>query len=141
MTMSLINSVSGIYINSIQIVKNKSVSNDEKKKDREKEVQQEANNINIQESWEEKLFERLKAIALKLGITVNNSDSIGELIAKIQRKLKELEQEDKNNSNLNAIKSEFESIKQAFQSLLNGDNSLVSGMDILSQSNRAAIGI
>ena len=141
MTMSLINSVSGIYINSTQIVKNKSVSNDEKKKDREKEVQQEANNINIQESWEEKLFERLKAIALKLGITVNNSDSIGELIAKIQRKLKELEQEDKNNSNLNAIKSEFESIKQAFQSLLNGDNSLVSGMDILSQSNRAAIGI
>lgn len=140
--MGSVYSISGINISSSAIIGNAGVSSNEKSnKHIEKQEKNETNNVNFEESRENKLFQRLKAIAIKLGIIVSESDTISKLISKIQKRIKELEEKNNNNSDLNAIKSEFESIKLAYKNLLTGGDSLVCGMEMLSQSNKAAIGI
>ena len=140
--MGSIYSISGINVTSAAIMGTANISfNEKSNKQIEEKEKNKTNNINTEESLENKLFQRLKAIAIKLGIVVSDNDKISTLISKIQKRINELEEKDKNNSNLNAVKSEFESIKQAYHNLLTGNNSLICGMEMLSQNNKASLGI
>ena len=140
--MSSLYSISGINITAAAINGAESISSNKKSnKQIEENEKSNANNVNTQETIEQKLFQRLKAIAIKLGIIVSDSDTISKLISKIQKRIKELEEKNKNNSDLNAIKSEFESIKQAYHNFLTGNNSLTCGMNILAQNYKASLGL
>ena len=139
--MGSLYSISGIDITSPTIIGTAAVSSNKKSNEQvEEQERKKANNINLEETRESRLLQRLKAIAIKLGIVVSESDTISSLISKIQKRIKELEEKDSNNSDLNAIKSEFESIKQAYKNLLTGNDSLVCGMEMLAQSNKASLG-
>ncbi len=84
----------------------------------------------------EKLYKRLKALCLKLGISISEEEKISNVLNKINAKITQLEQ-DKNNSDINAVKSEYEMIKLEYQNITTGQSSLLTGMDILSKNNRA----
>lgn len=135
-------SVSGININSAAITGTAAISaNDKSKKHIEEKENNNANIVNTEETREQKLLQRLKALASKLGIIISENEKISTIIAKIQKKINEIEDKDPNNSNINAIKSEFESIKQAYKNMLTGNNELLCGMEVLAQSNKASMGI
>ena len=117
----------------------KSVKDADEKVSAEDKDTKKAENIGNDDRFET-LYARLKALALRLGITVSKNEKISTILAKIQERIAQLEKE-KSNSNINVIKSEYETIKQQYHSLINGDSSLLTGLDILSQSNRAELGI
>lgn len=91
-------------------------------------------------SQEEKLFERIKNLARKLGINVSKSENIETIFIKIEERLKELE-ENNNNSNINVLRSELDILKNEFKNITTGESSVLSAMDLLSKSTRAELGI
>ena len=91
-------------------------------------------------SQEEKLFERIKNLARKLGINVSKSENIETIFIKIEERLKELE-ENNNNSNINVLRSELDILKNEFKNITTGESSVLSAMDLLSKSTRADLGI
>ena len=91
-------------------------------------------------SQEEKLFERIKNLARKLGINVSKNENIETIFVKIEERLKELE-ENSNNSNINVLRSELEILKNEFKNITTGESSILSAMDLLAQSTRAELGI
>ncbi len=91
-------------------------------------------------SQEEKLFERIKNLARKLGINVSKNENIETIFTKIDEKLNALE-ENSNNSNINVLRSELEILKNEFKNITTGESSILSAMDLLSQSTRAELGI
>ena len=123
----------------------KSISSEEEAK-RVIEKKEHSDNVNetsnksYTETSEDKLYNRLKTLAEKLGIAVSKNEKISVIFDKINEKITELEKNG-NNSNINVIKSEYEMIKQEYRSIVNSDSTLLTGMDILSQRNRAILGI
>ena len=109
------------------------------KKVTSEEIQQ-VNKLSNDDLRLQKLLERLKSLAVKLGITVNASERVETILQKINQKLTELENV-KNNPNLNVFRSEYEVIKNEYKSIVNGDPTLLTGLDILSRSNKAVMGI
>ena len=88
----------------------------------------------------EKLYRRLQALAIKLGISISKTESIPSILARIKAQIAKLEKEN-NNPTLNAIKSEYDSINQEYLSLISGESGIMSGLEILSINNRASLGI
>ena len=91
-------------------------------------------------SQEEKLYNRIKNLARKIGIDVSKNENIEAIFTKIDEKLKALE-ENNNNSNINVLRSELEILENEFKNITTGESSLLSAMDLLSKSNRAGLGI
>lgn len=90
---------------------------------------------------EESLYIRIKNLARKLGINVSENENISNIFGKIEDKLEAIEKNNSNNSNINVLRSEFEMLEQEFKNITTGESSLLSAMDMLSQSNRLALGI
>ncbi len=96
------------------------------------------NKISSEDKKLENLYKRLKALALELGIVINENQKIPDILDKIHNKITELENKTKgSNSDFNAIKSEYESVKLSFNNIIAGKSPLLSEMDVLSQNNRA----
>lgn len=91
-------------------------------------------------SQEEKLYNRIKNLARKIGIDVSKNENIETIFTKIDEKLKALE-ENNNNSNINVLRSELEILENEFKNMTSGESSILSAMDLLSKSNRAGLGI
>ena len=91
-------------------------------------------------SQEEKLYNRIKNLARKIGIDVSKNENIETIFTKIDEKLKALE-ENSNNSNINVLRSELEILENEFKNITSGESSILSAMDLLSKSNRASLGI
>ncbi|HIS87914.1 TPA: hypothetical protein IAA87_00605 [Candidatus Avigastranaerophilus faecigallinarum] len=91
-------------------------------------------------SQEEKLYNRIKNLARKIGIDVSKNENIEAIFTKIDEKLKALE-ENNNNSNINVLRSELEILENEFKNMTSGESSILSAMDLLSKSNRAGLGI
>lgn len=91
-------------------------------------------------SQEEKLYNRIKNLARKIGIDVSKNENIETIFTKIDEKLKALE-ENNNNSNINVLRSELEILENEFKNMTTGESSLLSAMDLLSKTNRADLGI
>lgn len=91
-------------------------------------------------SQEEKLYNRIKNLARKIGIDVSKNENIESIFTKIDEKLKALE-ENNNNSNINVLRSELEILENEFKNMTTGESSLLSAMDLLSKTNRADLGI
>ncbi len=91
-------------------------------------------------SQEEKLYNRIKNLAGKIGIDVSKNENIEAIFTKIDEKLKALE-ENNNNSNINVLRSELEILENEFKNITTGESSLLSAMDLLSKTNRADLGI
>ncbi len=91
-------------------------------------------------SQEEKLYNRIKNLARKIGIDVSKNENIETIFTKIDEKLKALE-ENNNNSNINVLRSELEILENEFKNITTGESSLLSAMDLLSKTNRADLGI
>ena len=91
-------------------------------------------------SQEEKLYNRIKNLARKIGIDVSKNENIAAIFTKIDEKLKALE-ENNNNSNINVLRSELEILENEFKNMTSGESSILSAMDLLSKSNRAGLGI
>ena len=91
-------------------------------------------------SQEEKLYNRIKNLAGKIGIDVSKNENIEAIFTKIDEKLKALE-ENNNNSNINVLRSELEILENEFKNMTSGESSILSAMDLLSKSNRAGLGI
>ena len=91
-------------------------------------------------SQEEKLYNRIKNLAGKIGIDVSKNENIETIFTKIDEKLKALE-ENNNNSNINVLRSELEILENEFKNITTGESSLLSAMDLLSKTNRADLGI
>ncbi len=91
-------------------------------------------------SEEETLFNEIKNLAQKLGITVSENDNIEDIFSKIESKLESLK-ENSYNSNINVFQSEYEMLKRQFENMNSGESSILSAMDMISMSNRAALGI
>lgn len=91
-------------------------------------------------SQEEKLYERIKNLADKIGINVNQNENINSIFSRIEAKFNEIK-ENSYNSNYNILKSEFEMIQQQFKDITSGESSILSAMDMISQNNRSTLGI
>ena len=91
-------------------------------------------------SQEEKLYNRIKNLARKIGIDLSKNENIEAIFTKIDEKLKALE-ENNNNSNINVLRSELEILENEFKNITTGESSLLSAMDLLSKTNRADLGI
>lgn len=91
-------------------------------------------------SQEEKLYERIKNLAQKIGINVNQNENINSIFSRIEAKFSEIK-ENSYNSNFNILKSEFEMIQQQFKDITSGESSILSAMDMISQNNRSTLGI
>lgn len=91
-------------------------------------------------SQEEKLYERIKNLAQKIGINVNQNENINSIFSRIEAKFSEIK-ENSYNSNFNILKSEFEMIKQQFKDITSGESSILSALDMISQNNRSTLGI
>lgn len=91
-------------------------------------------------SQEEKLYNRIKNLARKIGIDVSKNENIEAIFTKIDEKLKALE-ENNNNSNINVLRSELEILENEFKNMTSGESSILSAMDLLSKTNRADLGI
>lgn len=91
-------------------------------------------------SQEEKLYNRIKNLARKIGIDVSKNENIESIFTKIDEKLKALE-ENNNNSNINVLRSELEILENEFKNMTSGESSILSAMDLLSKTNRADLGI
>ena len=85
-------------------------------------------------SQEEKLYNRIKNLARKIGIDVSKNENIETIFTKIDEKLKALE-ENNNNSNINVLRSELEILENEFKNITTGESSLLSAMDLLSKTN------
>lgn len=139
--MAYINSLS--KLNSINYEVKVSSSTDKEngkdKKVEEKEVVQVEDNSSDKKL--ENIIKRLKSIALQLGLTVTDTENIESIIQKIQNRIDELQEDYKNNSNYNIIKSEFEAVKLEYRNITAGQISFINEMDIMAKSNRAVLGI
>ena len=91
-------------------------------------------------SQEEKLYNRIKNLARKIGIDVSKNENIEAIFTKIDEKLKALE-ENNNNSNINVLRSELKILENEFKNMTTGESSILRAMDLLSKSNRAGLGI
>lgn len=91
-------------------------------------------------SQEEKLYERIKNLAQKIGINVNQNENINSIFSRIEAKFNEIK-DTSYNSNFNVLKSEFEMIQQQFKDITSGESSILSAMDMISQNNRYTLGI
>ncbi len=92
------------------------------------------------QSEAETLYNDIKNLARKLGIDVSKSENIEDILDKISSKLESL-QDNSYNSNLNVFQSELDMLKRQFKNLYAGESSILSAMDLLSQNNRAVLGI
>ncbi len=88
----------------------------------------------------ENLYNDIKNLARKIGINVSKNENIEDIFNKISQRLDEFE-ENSYNSNLNVFQSELDILKRQFKNMYSGESSILSAMDMLSQSNRAALGI
>ncbi len=91
-------------------------------------------------SQEEKLYERIKNLAQKIGINVNQNENINSIFSRIEAKFNEIK-DTSYNSNFNVLKSEFEMIQQQFKDITSGESSILSAMDMISQNNIYTLGI
>ncbi|MCD7780089.1 MAG: hypothetical protein LUH05_05400 [Candidatus Gastranaerophilales bacterium] len=88
----------------------------------------------------EALYDSLKSLANKIGITINQNENIESIFDKISEKLDEFK-ENSYNTNFNVFQSEYEMLKLQFKNMNSGESSILSALDMMSQSNRAALGI
>lgn len=123
-----------------------SVSNEtEAKKRIEEEENKKSENVSSETkqtsvSAEESLYNSIKNLSRKLGITINEQENIEKIFDKISEKLEGLK-ENSYNSNLNVFISEYDILKRQFKNLYSGDSSILSAMDMISKVNRAELGI
>ena len=123
-----------------------SVSSETEAKKLIEEAEKEKKSSNDEESdkkdttAEENLYNDIKNLARKIGINVNKSENIENIFDKISQKLDEFE-ENSYNSNLNVFQSELDILKRQFKNMYSGESSILSAMDMISKSNRAALGI
>ncbi len=123
-----------------------SVSSETEAKKLIEEAEKEKKSSNDEESdkkdttAEENLYNDIKNLARKIGINVNKSENIEDIFDKISQKLDEFE-ENSYNSNLNVFQSELDILKRQFKNMYSGESSILSAMDMISKSNRAALGI
>ena len=89
---------------------------------------------------EEKLYNDIKNLARRLGISADENTNIEDTLNKISTKLEEIE-DNSNNANLNIFQSELESLELRFKNLYSGESSILSAMDLMAENNRAALGI
>lgn len=113
------------------------ISEEEAKKKAEKAGNSEETNST---SKEEKLYDRIKNLADKIGININQNENINSIFSRIEAKFDEIK-DGSYNSNYNILKSEFEMIQQQFKDITTGESSILSAMDMISQNNRATLGI
>ena len=107
----------------------------------EKAEQEEAEKENNQNTSEqENFYTRLKSLARKIGITVNQNEDFESVFSKLSSKIDDLKG-DGYGSGYNILKSEYEMLKLQYDSEIKGGSSLLSALDILGKSNRMNIGL
>ncbi len=139
--MVYINSISGF--NSLNYEVKVSSSTEKEKKEESKVEEKEIKKTETSGADKnlENIFTKLKFIASQLGISVSDNEYIESIIQKIQLRLNELQEEYQNNSDYNAIKSEFETTVLEYRGLSQGQTSSLSGLDILGKSNKSVLGL
>ncbi len=158
--MSSVEAVSSIIIGGYSNINNKTLSKDtldklekygidassvsseyeakkliEKAEKEKSAAEQEKNNSN-----QDDLYSRLKNLAQKIGITINQSENFETIFSKLSKKIDDL----KGNgygSNYNAVKSEYETLKLLYNTEIKGGSSLLSALDILGKTNKIGIGL
>ena len=128
----------GIDIDSITSESQAKKIIDEEQKKKTSKTNDEENQTSQTES--ENLYNDIKNLARKLGINISKSENIEDILDKISAKLESL-QDNSYNSNLNVFQSELDILKRQFKNLYAGESSILSAMDLLSQNNRAVLGI
>ena len=114
---------------------------DAKKIIREKtEAKERANNAHKADARFEKLYQRIKTLATKLDVPVSTSEKIEIVLSKINERISTLE-ENNNNANVSAVRSEYDSIKYTYETLTSARANLFTGLDILGKTNRVVMGI
>lgn len=88
----------------------------------------------------EKIYQRIKNLALRLNVTVSSEERIETMLSKIQARIAVFE-EDNNNANISAIRSEYDSIKYTYETITGGHKNLFTGLDMLGKTNRIVMGI
>ncbi|MCD7740336.1 MAG: hypothetical protein LUH11_03200 [Candidatus Gastranaerophilales bacterium] len=89
---------------------------------------------------DESLYDSLKSLANKIGITVSQNEDIEDIFDKISQKLDEFK-ENSYSTNYNVFQGEYEMLKLQFKNMNSPEASILSALDIMSQNNRAALGI
>lgn len=129
----------GIDINSVSSETEAKKAIEEKEQENKTSKTNDENNKQAQ-SEAETLYNDIKNLARKLGINISKSENIEDILDKISAKLDSLK-DNSYNSNLNVFQSELDILKRQFKNLYAGESSILSAMDLLSQNNRAVLGI
>lgn len=157
--MALINAITGVSVYSGSMIKSTSVLSDDII-DKLKELNIDVNKVSseteakrlIDEAESEKteaaseqtdaerLYDDIKSLGRKLGLEFTQNENIQDIFDEILLTLDEFE-ENSYNSNFNILRSELDILKRDFKFLYSGDSSMLSAMDILSNNNRAVLGI
>ena len=157
--MALINAITSVSVSSGSMIKSSSVLSDDII-DKLKELNIDVSKVSseteakrlIDEAEEEQteaaseqtdaeiLYDDIKSLGRKLGLEFTQNENIQDIFDEISLTLDEFE-ENSYNSNFNIIRSELDILKREFKFLYSGDSSMLSAMDILSNNNRAVLGI
>lgn len=104
------------------------------------EAKERANNANKADARFEKIYQRIRTLATRLDISVSSSEKVETVLNKIDAKISMLE-ENNNNANISAVRSEYDSIKYTYETLTSVRANLFTGLDILGKTNRVVMGI
>ena len=157
--MALINAITSVSVSSGSMIKSSSVLSDDII-DKLKELNIDVSKVSseteakrlIDEAEEEQteaaseqtdaeiLYDDIKSLGRQLGLEFTQNENIQDIFDEISLTLDEFE-ENSYNSNFNIIRSELDILKREFKFLYSGDSSMLSAMDILSNNNRAVLGI
>jgi len=88
----------------------------------------------------DKIYQRIKNLALRLDVTVSSEEKIETMLSKIRDRIAVFE-ENKNDSNLSTLRAEYDSIKYTYETLTSTKYDLLSAQDILSDTKKALLGI
>jgi CRISPR/Cas system CSM-associated protein Csm2 small subunit len=107
------------------------------KKTQEKEIAQKSLQSNDQLG---KIYQRIKNLALKIDVSVSSGEKIETMLSKIRERIA-LFEENNNDSNISALRAEYDSIKYTYETLTSTRSDVFTGLDIMGSTNRAIMGI
>ncbi|MBQ9244838.1 hypothetical protein IJ182_01055 [bacterium] len=102
--------------------------------------QENANKTQQDDDRLEKIYQRIKTLAMKINISISSSEKIENALIKINSKIS-LFEENNNNANISAIRSEYDSIKYTYETLTSTKADIFTGRDMLGKTNRIIMGI
>ncbi len=106
----------------------------------EKAEQENENNKQHNSSGRENIYSRLKNLAEKVGLGINQNEDFEKIFSRLSAKIDNLKGSGYN-SDYNVIKSEYETLKLRYNSEIKGGASLLSALDILGMTNKTGIGL